>query len=370
MNSRENAVEQTTAAGKNAVADIGTAETTLSQETVKSLGRELFFCCLRVGACLIALWLTVKALPILILIILSLMMVATFSPTVRRMQKRISRGSAISIIVVSTIALIAVLLVIMIPPLVKQAQNLLTNLPDYMKQIETVARQYGLPLKLRGSTLDLSKQAASLGPGAWTVIASILSGITGILTVAVLTTYLLIDGPRVASSALSLLPRGQRLLLRQMFGEIGEQVGHYMRGQLITSAAAGIFSYIVLWLVKAPEPLALGFLAAASDAVPIVGFFVGTIPAVLMAMTVSPNAAIIVAVTYILYHQFESHILVPRIYGKMMKMSPSIIIISLLVGAVLMGILGALLALPTANGVNEKMSGIQRRSVHCRANFG
>lgn len=327
------------------------AEITLSRETVRALGRELFLCCLRVGACLIALWLTVQALQVLILIILSLMLVATFSPTVRRMQTRIPRSGAISIVVIGFIALTAALLVIMVPPLIKQAQNLLIHLPEYLKQVESVGKSHGLPLKLRGSTLDLSKQAASLGPGAWTVIMSIVSGITGILTVAVLTTYLLIDGPRVSASMLGLLPRHHRLLLRQMFGEIGAQVGHYMRGQLITSAAAGVFSYLVLYFVGVPEPLALGFLMAVADAVPIVGFFVGIFAAVLMAMTVSPQAAIIVFVTYTIYHQFESHLLVPRIYGKVMKMSPSIIIISLLIGATLMGILGALLALPTAAAI-------------------
>ncbi len=323
----------------------------LSHETVKLMGKELFTLFLKVVASLILLWLVVQSLPVLILVIISLMLVATFAPTVRRMQKRISRGWAISVIVFGFVACVAIALIYLIPPLIKQAQNLLENLPQYLIQAEKVAKQNGLPMKLRGSTLDLSKQAANLGPGAWTVIISVVSGVTGILTVAVLTTYLLIDGPRVASSMMGLLPRYNRLLIRQMFGEISEQVGHYMRGQLITSVIAGVFSYIVLWLAGVPEPLALGFLMAVADAVPIVGFFVGIGAATLVAMTISPNAAIIVFVSYTLYHQVESHLLVPRIYGKMMKMSPSVIIISLLIGATLMGILGALLALPVAAAI-------------------
>jgi predicted PurR-regulated permease PerM len=136
-----------------------------------------------------------------------------------------------------------------------------------------------------------------------------------------------------------------------MFGEIGEQVGVYMRGQLITSALAGLFSYGVLLILGVPEPLALAFIMALTDAIPLAGPLIGTVPAVLMALTRGTTTSLIVLAAYVLYQQFEGHILLPRIYGHTMKLSPSIVVISILIGATLLGVLGALLALPVAAAI-------------------
>jgi predicted PurR-regulated permease PerM len=172
-----------------------------------------------------------------------------------------------------------------------------------------------------------------------------------VLTVAVLTIYLLIDGPRVGMGLMQLLPRTERLPARQMLAEIAEQVGGYMRGQFITSALAGLFAFGLLLVFRVPEPLALAFLMAVADAIPMVGPLLATVPAVLMALTRGGPTALAVGIGYVLYLQFESHLLVPRIYGKTMKLSPSVIVIAILIGATLMGILGALLALPVAAAV-------------------
>jgi predicted PurR-regulated permease PerM len=124
-----------------------------------------------------------------------------------------------------------------------------------------------------------------------------------------------------------------------------------MRGQLITSALAGLFAYVLLGAFGVPEPLALAFLMAVTDAIPMVGPLIGTVPAVLMALTQGVPVALIVLAAYIAYHQIESHVLVPKIYGTTMSLSPSVIVIAILIGATLMGVLGALLALPVAAAV-------------------
>jgi predicted PurR-regulated permease PerM len=90
---------------------------------------------------------------------------------------------------------------------------------------------------------------------------------------------------------------------------------------------------------------------AVADAIPMVGPLIGTVPAVLMALTLGGPTALAVGIGYVIYHQLESHLLVPRIYGNTMKLSPSVIVIAILIGATLMGILGALLALPVAAAV-------------------
>ena len=316
-------------------------------ETIRQGGHALFLLWLKIAATLLAARLLAAIWPIVLLTIFTLMLVATLNPLVRRLQKRLTRASAISIVVFGIIATCGGLLVLMIPSLVTQARNLLLNLPHYLTLIETASHRIGIKVNLHGSSFDISQHASNLGE-AFDALVTVVSGITAVLTVAVLTTYLLIDGQSVASSALGMLPRHQRLPIRQMFGEIGAQVGDYMRGQLITSVQAGVFSYILLLAIRVPEPLPLAVLMAIADVIPMVGPLIGTVPAVLMGLTLGPSKALIVLVGYVVYHQLESHIIVPRVYGKAMKLSPSIIVFSIMIGAMLMGVEGAMLALPAA----------------------
>ncbi len=331
----------------------------LSPETIKEAAHALFILWLKIAATLVAARLAVLIWPVFVLVILSVMLVATFNPLVTRLQQRIKRANAISLVVGAVSVATAALLAVIIPPLLRQARGLMIHMPQYLNQMEKTARQWGLKLNLHGSSLDLTHSAANLGPGLLQMVQSIFSGITGVLTVAVLTIYLLIDGQRVATSALGLLPRHHRLAVRQMFGEIGVQVGDYMRGQILTSVLAGVFSYSLLLIFHVPEPLALAFIMAVTDAIPLAGPLIGMVPALLMALTVGTPTAFIVLVAFVLYHQFESHILLPRIYGRTMKLSPSVVVISILIGATLMGIMGALLALPVAAAIPVVLRYIQ-----------
>lgn len=322
----------------------------IAPETIQQTGKALFVLWLKIAATLALARILVLIWPVILLLILSLMLVATFNPLVRRLQKHVARGWAITTVVFGVLFATVGLLALIIPVLFRQARNVLTNLPRYLEEIEVSVRKIGIPLRLK-TNFDLSERAANLGPETWDLLITVFSGITGLLTIAALTTYLLIDGQRVATSALSILPRYHRLPVRQMFGEIGMQIGDYMRAQFITSALAGAFSYVLLLVLGVPEALALAVLMAVFDAVPIVGPLIGTIPAVMLALTKDTTTGIIVLVGYTLYQQVENHILIPRIFGKTMQLSSSVIIIALLIGATLMGILGALLALPAAAAI-------------------
>jgi predicted PurR-regulated permease PerM len=323
----------------------------LSPDSVHAAGHMLFVLWLKIAVTILGALLFIHIWPVLVLIILSLMIVATFNPVVRRLQSKLTRGWAITVVVSAAFGAVLAILAAIIPPLARQAQNLVSHFPQYLNKIEHAAKGAGIPVNLQGSKLDLTSQAARIGPDSIAYALTVFSSIMGVLTVAVLTVYLLVDGPSVASSAVGLLPKRQRLHVRRLFGEIGIQVGDYIRGQLITSVLAGIFSYVILLALGVPEPLALAFLMALFDAVPMAGPLIGTVPAVLVALTKDTTTALMVLAGYVIYHQIESHILVPRIYGKTMKLSPSIIVIAILIGATLLGILGALLALPVAAAV-------------------
>ncbi|MEP6756558.1 MAG: AI-2E family transporter, partial [Chthonomonadales bacterium] len=293
----------------------------VSPDTITRVSHAVFTLWIKIGFTLIAFRFFGLVWPVLILIISSLMLVATLNPLLRKLQKYIRRTLAISAILFVTIVATGGLIVLMVPPLMNQANNLVANTPGYLSKMEVAARGVGIKLKLRGTILDISQRAKTVGPEDLDTLATIISGISAVLTVAVLTTYLLIDGSRVGTSMIGMLPRHQRLPMRQMVGEIGLQVGDYMRGQIITSGQAGIFSYVYLLILGIPEPLPLAVLMAVADVIPMAGPLIATIPAVLLALTLGMSKAIYVLVGYLIYHLIESHILVPRIYGKTMKLS-------------------------------------------------
>lgn len=305
----------------------------------------------KVAAALFAGWLIAALWPVIVLLLIALMFVATFYPLVRRLQAWTSRGWAITAVTMGVAVATILLFALVIPPLVRQANGLIEALPAQAQAIETAAREAGLRLKLSAAATRWMARVSSMGPELMLLFTTLVSGITGILTVAVLTVYLLIDGPRVGTAVMRLLPRSGRLPARRMLGEIAEQMGGYIRGQLLTSALAGLFSYLLLLGLGVPEPLALAFLMAVADVAPMVGPLIGTVPAVLLALPLGWPTATAVLVGYVLYHQLESHVIVPRIYGGTMKLAPSVIILAILVGATLMGILGALLALPIAAAI-------------------
>jgi predicted PurR-regulated permease PerM len=128
-------------------------------------------------------------------------------------------------------------------------------------------------------------------------------------------------------------------------------VGGYVRGQAITSLLIGAFVFVLLLMVGTPNALALAVFAAFTDLIPFIGGVLALLPAVLATLPFGPEPALIVFVAIVLYQQVESHLIVPRIYGKALRLSAVAVMLALLVGGTLLGIVGALLALPIAAGI-------------------
>ncbi len=307
-----------------------------------------------------AIWLLIHIFPVIILIALSLMLVATFNPLVRKLQARLGRSWAIVGLVTTLVITFMGALALMIPPLISQGLNVVQRAPQYCRQIETAFAAHHIHIHVQQQVEQLLRGTDSSGPELVAVVFGLAGGVTAFVTVAILTIYLLIEGPQVGLGLMRLLPRKERLLVRELVSQIGIQVGGYMRGQLITSAMAGVFSGVTLWALGVPAALALGALAAIADAVPIVGLLVAVAPAALMALTLSPTKAAIVVAAYLIYHQLESHLFAPRVYGNTLGLSLSAIVISILIGVELMGLMGAVLALPVAAAIPAILAYIQK----------
>jgi predicted PurR-regulated permease PerM len=171
------------------------------------------------------------------------------------------------------------------------------------------------------------------------------------VTTLVLSFYLLADGKRTQGVVYAMVPRDYHMRLARILQNMETIVGGYMRGQLITCAAIGVFTFVLLALFKVPNAMSLALFAALVDVIPFIGGFLVIIPAVLSALPLGVTVASTVLLLQLAYMEFESRLLVPRVYGQVLRLSPTAVILALVAGGILMGVIGALIALPIAAGL-------------------
>ena len=283
------------------------------------------------------------------LLVISLMLVAALTPIVKRIQNRFTRKVATTVVVVTLLVGILGIIALTVPPVASQLTTLASDFDVLFKEIQTQLGKSSPELaKLLGQIKVAAMPSEPAPQAVKEVVFSAIAIVTSFVTILMLTVYLVVEGPSVATAMVSFFPRKNRLQVRQMFSEIGDQVGAYLRGQLVTSFLAGLVTYIVLWVLGVPNALALAWIMAILDALPIVGPILGIVPAVVSAYGVSDQKAIYVLTALVLYHQLESYWIVPRIYGRALALSPLTVLLSILIGATLLGMIGAFIALPFA----------------------
>ncbi len=302
--------------------------------------------------------LVVRLRSIILLFVISLLLTAALNPAVAWFQKRgLKRGVAVTVVLLGLLAFFALILLILIPPIVDETGKFVDDLPDYVDHTQGLlqSRYPSLYERLR----NYAEQKAQNGgipvdvpiPRLIAAGAGIVQGVSDTVIVFVITAYLLLDGQRIYRWLVRYLPDNQESKVRQAMPEISSVVSGYVVGQVLTSLLFGIYSFALLSILGVPQPLFLALLAAVLDAVPIVGVAIATVPTVLLALTVSIPAAIIVVVAYVLYQQVENYVIVPRVYRGTLQISSFAVLVSVIIGSELLGILGVLMALPIAAAI-------------------
>jgi len=291
---------------------------------------------------------------IILILIIALVLAGTFSPVVSWLEgHRVPRPLALSLILVALLGFIVGLGVLIIPAFVHQFGTLSTDAPRIQARLADLAARVP-PLAGQADTIRSAKPERIFAPiGAYALKSAGAAAqlvIFGFTTV-VIAFYLIADHERVQGFLFALLPRRFHIRTARVLLDMETVVGGYMRGQAITSLSIGVFAFVVLQIMGVPAALPLAILAAFADLIPLVGPVLAIAPSVLFAITVGPLQAVIVLIALVVYHQFESHLLLPRVYGQSLRLSPLAVIVALLVGGTLLGIVGALLALPMAAGI-------------------
>jgi predicted PurR-regulated permease PerM len=281
---------------------------------------------------------------------------AAFGPVVDRLQvKKIPRWAGAIIVYLIIIAILSAFSIWIIPPLVSQITNIASDVPQLAEKLAPIYKwiihQESLVAIFQQSLQNISNQVGSISSNLVSATLGVFSGIAAFVIIAVLLFYLLMEKDSFAKSIVYFLPKDKE----QKYLEVGKKIslkwGSWFRGQVIISAVLGILVFIGLKIIGVPYAVTLAVFAAFAEFIPMVGPFIGAIPAVIIGFTVSPWIGLVVAVFYFVIQQLENYLLVPKIMQRTVGLSPVIIILAILVAGQLFGIIGVILAIPITAGI-------------------
>jgi predicted PurR-regulated permease PerM len=298
----------------------------------------------------------IRARSVLIIIGLAMFIAAGLDPIVGWLVRhRVPRWAAVVIVVCSALGVVGAFLAAAIPPLASEAASLAHQIPHYMHSLQDRNSQLGrLNLKYhiqqRLSKLVTGGGSSLIG-GVLGAGEFVLSTASFIVAVGVLSIYFLVGLPRIKVFAYQLVPHSRRPRVILMGDEILAKVGGYVLGNFITSVIAGLGTYFWLLAFGVPYPLLLAMFVALLDLVPVIGSTIGGVVVTLVALTVSLPVALATLGFYIGYRLAEDYLIVPRIMGRTVQLPGIVSLVAVLIGGVLLGIVGALVAIPVAAAV-------------------
>ncbi len=298
----------------------------------------------------------IRARSVLVLIGLALFIAAGLDPVVNWLtNRRLQRWAAVLTVVLITAAVLALFVLAAVPPLASQAAALASHLPQYLhtltdphSQLGRLNLRYHLQQRL---TALLTSHGGSVAGGVLGAGEVVLSAATSLVVLAVLTVYFLAGMPRIKLFLWRLAPHSRRTRVILIGDEIFAKVGGYLLGNFLTSLIAGVGTFAWMIAFGIPYPVLLGLLVALLDLIPVVGSTIGGLTVTLVALTVSLPVAGLTLAFYVLYRLAEDYLLVPRIMGRTVQVPAAVTVVAVLLGATLLGLVGALVAIPAAAAI-------------------
>jgi predicted PurR-regulated permease PerM len=295
---------------------------------------------------------------VLILLLISAFLAIGLNPAVEALGRRgLSRGKAVGIVLVGVLLFFVGFGFALVPPIIDQVGQLADKAPDYVRELQNNKRI--ADLDSRYHFLDKAQEYLSHPENAGT---KVFGGVLGVgkvvfsaffstLTVLILTLYFLSNLPSIKSSFYRAVPRSRRARVGLLTDEILGRVGGYVAGALTIAACAGITTFVLLIILGVPYPVALAMLVAITDLIPLIGATIGAIVVTSVALFVSFKVGLIAGIYYVAYQQIENYVLYPRVMKRSVDVSPAATVVAVLIGGSLLGVLGALLAIPIAAAV-------------------
>lgn len=291
----------------------------------------------------LAVYLAWKGLTILVMLLIAALISMALVPIAEKLNKKMPWWLSVIMVIllllipiVAVITMTAAVFLMQFPELVANIRAIIETVP----YLSGVIRDINIMETLQGNAgyvLNSTKTAVTIVGSIATVIAAAF--------------YMTYDHKALKDLLLGTFSADNRSTVSDMFKEISSVVGHYIRGNLLISGICMVVTFVALTIIGVPFAIPLAVFTGIMGLLPYIGPLMGLIPAVLLAYTHSPLAALITLIWYIVYQQVENGIISPFLYNKALNLSPALVFLSVILGAGLFGITGAFLALPVAASV-------------------
>jgi len=311
---------------------------------------------------LLLIWFIYEIRSIVILFFITGALAYVVNPSVTKLARklRLKKGLAIGIFYIMIITPVVTLLILILPVLGNQIMSLVKDIPKYynvltdgLKHLQDMFQTNPAMQKMVDSFLAsiqprIKSYLSDIGIKAFNFIISLTNSIFTLILAIVLNFYFLIDMENIERWFISIIPENIKDKTLNALKEINSSFKSFLKAQLILCLFVGLADGLGAWILGVNYPLILGIIAGFTEIIPYLGPFIGAIPAIIVALTISPWKALEVSIWYLVVQQLEAHFVVPNVMGKTMGLHPLTVIFSLLVFGKLLGFWGVILAVPIA----------------------
>jgi predicted PurR-regulated permease PerM len=293
------------------------------------------------------------------LVLISSFLALALNPIVTVLSRRIGghRGVASVVVVVGVVVILIVFLASLLTPLYAEVRSFANRAPGLLDELQhwgpfvEYDARYHLIDRLQQGAREYSNRLPAQADNLLGVATAVVAGLGKAITVLFMTLFLLLEIPRFLRTATELLRPGHADRSLELFEQVNGTIARWTAGVLFIAAIAGTTVGVTAWILGVPFALAIALLVGLLDLIPLIGATIGSTVAVLVALTHSFTAGVIMLVLAVSYQFVENHIIQPVVMRKSVDVSPFIVLVSVLVGASLVGVIGALLAIPVAGSV-------------------
>jgi predicted PurR-regulated permease PerM len=299
-------------------------------------------------------WLLIHLAPVVLALVVALFLIGTLNPAVEWLERRrVKRSWGIPLLFIGLLLIAVALGALTLPSLFSQGREFVEHEPELRGKLSAWLSQTRVLRPLAQSVRNVQYGVIAKGAAGsvWLASASFVAYVGYFFSAVFLALYMMLDRDRLRGAVFAMIPRDHHLRLSRILLNLEEIVGGYIRGQALTSGLMMVFAFILLTACSVPGALALAVFAGLADVLPYIGVVLSVGPMALAAATQGLITTAIVVAVMLAYEELESRVLVPRIYGHTLRLPSSMVLLALLVGGTLMGIIGALLALPLAAAI-------------------
>ncbi len=289
-------------------------------------------------------WFIYELRSILISLFIAYLLVATFKPlTLALRKRRVPKVLAVALPFLLTFVVVGILVATLAPFFLIQIQALAINFPVYLDRASSVL---GVPLASSDFQAIIAAEADSIGKNILVTTSKVFGSIFSVVATLTISFYFLLDHERIENSFVSMFPAHSQNKIKNVLSSVERKLGDWVRGEMLLCLFIGILTFITLSALGIEYALVLAIIAGILEIIPTIGPIISAVPAVIVALSINPPLAIAVIVAYLIIQQVENNFLVPRIMESAVGLPAMVVILSIIIGGSLLGIPGALLAVP------------------------